>query len=201
MKQLLALIIALSSLVAIFLQLDLMLSNSSQLLGETLIRFFSFFTILTNSLVAGYFSYLSYHWIKRQPITKNEFTRLTAITVYISIVGLVYQVLLRHIWSPTGLQKVVDELLHSVVPVLVVIFWLISRKTGAMEYKQIGSWLIYPLVYLVDPWICFRFLPLSIFGCEPVRSTTSDVQLSGHDLTFCSCFTAFRMGFKTFGCR
>src|SRR5690554_4316116 len=120
MKQLLALIIALSSLVAVFLQLDLMLSNSSQLLGETLIRFFSFFTILTNSLVAGYFSYLSYHWIKRQPITKNEFTRLTAITVYISIVGLVYQVLLRHIWSPTGLQTV-DELLHSVVPVLVVI--------------------------------------------------------------------------------
>jgi len=154
MKQLLALIIALSSLVAVFLQLDLMLSNSSQLLGETLIRFFSFFTILTNSLVAGYFSYLSYHWIKRQPITKNEFTRLTAITVYISIVGLVYQVLLRHIWSPTGLQKVVDELLHSVVPVLVVIFWLISRKTGAMEYKQIGSWLIYPLVYLV--YVLFR---------------------------------------------
>src|SRR5690606_33932176 len=104
---------------------------------------------LTNSLVAGYFSYLSYQWIKKAERPQNSFGSLTAVTVYISIVGLVYQILLRHIWDPTGLQKVVDELLHSVVPVLVVIFWLVSRKTRAVDYKQIGSWLIYPLVYLV----------------------------------------------------
>lgn len=149
MKQLLALVIAISSAVAVVLQLDLMMSNSSQSLEETLIRFFSFFTILTNSLVAGYFSYLFYQWIKKAERTQSSFGSLTAVTVYISIVGLVYQILLRHIWDPTGLQKVVDELLHSVVPVLVVIFWLVSRKTGAVDYKQIGSWLIYPLIYLV----------------------------------------------------
>ncbi|HLT07597.1 MAG TPA: Pr6Pr family membrane protein [Cyclobacteriaceae bacterium] len=176
MKQLLALVISISSLVAVVLQLDLMLSHSTQPLGETLIRFFSFFTILTNSLVAGYFSYLSYQWIKKKQNTENELARLTAVAVYIFIVGLVYQVLLRHIWDPTGLQKVVDELLHSVVPVLVILFWLISRNIGAVAYRQIGSWLIYPAVYLVyvllrgyaSGFYPYPFLDVSQLGFQQV---------------------------------
>lgn len=74
---------------------------------------------------------------------------LTAIAVYITIVGVVYQVLLRHIWQPTGLQKLVDELLHAVNPVLVIIYRISYEQMQHLHYRQVGRWLIYPLVYLV----------------------------------------------------
>lgn len=74
---------------------------------------------------------------------------LTAITVYITIVGLVYQVLLRHLWAPTGLQKMVDELLHSVIPVLAIFYWYRYEDRHHVLYRQIAGWLLYPLAYLV----------------------------------------------------
>jgi ABC-type Na+ efflux pump permease subunit len=49
----------------------------------------------------------------------------TAITLYILIVGLVYNVILRFLWVLTGSQKIVDELLHLVIPVLVLLYWIV----------------------------------------------------------------------------
>jgi len=46
---------------------------------------------------------------------------ITAITVYITIVGLVYNVILRFLWKPEGLQFIVDELLHTVIPLLLLV--------------------------------------------------------------------------------
>ena len=37
--------------------------------------------------------------------------------VYIAIVGIVYQLLLRQLWNPQGAQWVADVLLHSIIPV------------------------------------------------------------------------------------
>jgi len=148
MRKILPLFIAVCALLAVVLQLDLMLDKSAQAFTETAIRFFSFFTILTNSLVAGYFLYISDKILRqknRQPYNRST---LTAITVYITIVGLVYQLLLRHMWQPTGLQKIVDEMLHSLNPALVIIYWLLNRKACVLKYSQIGFWLIYPLAYL-----------------------------------------------------
>jgi hypothetical protein len=149
MKKVLTFSIAVFSLVAVLLQFDLMLANRTFSVFETTVRFFSYFTILTNSLVAVYFSYLAYKRYKHHTFSPQDFGILTAITVYITIVGLVYQVLLRHTWSPAGLQKLVDEMLHSVNPVLVVIYWFMNKNGSVLNYKQLGSWLIYPLVYLV----------------------------------------------------
>lgn len=62
---------------------------------ETIIRFFSFFTILTNLLVALCFTFLL---TKSSSALRSFFYRkstLTAVTVYILIVGLVYNLILR----------------------------------------------------------------------------------------------------------
>jgi len=125
-----------------------MLENRVTSLPETVIRFFSFFTILTNTLVAIYFTLVS--------IAKNQESKpinipgiLTAITVYIIIVGLVYQLVLRQVWDPQGLQMIVDELLHTVIPILVIIFWSIYERTKSINYSQILKWAIYPLTYLL----------------------------------------------------
>lgn len=148
MKNILPPVIAVCALVAVVFQFDLMLAGSSHTLPETTIRFFSFFTILTNTLVAGYFLYISGKTLRQKTPEPYHFSTLTAITVYIAIVGLVYQLFLRHSWQPTGLQRVIDEMLHSLNPALVIIYWLLNRKGGALKYNRIGPWLVYPLVYL-----------------------------------------------------
>jgi len=63
------------------------------------------------------------------------------------MVGDVYQVLLRHLWHVTGLQLVVDELLHTINPLLVILYWYLYEKKDAVKYGQIKTWIIYPLVY------------------------------------------------------
>ena len=74
---------------------------------------------------------------------------LTAIAVYISVVAIVYNSILRFLWKPEGLQLVVDELLHSVIPVVFVIMWFLSIRNAALKWRDIYVWLIYPLVYIV----------------------------------------------------
>ena len=129
---------------SVIAQLYLILQNRVAPVGETLVRFFSFFTILTNILVGLCFTL--------QALGKKGLSApgtLTAVTVYITIVGAVYQVLLRHIWQPTGLQKLVDELLHSVNPLLVIIYWFLYEHMRGLRYRQVKRWLLYPLVYLI----------------------------------------------------
>lgn len=147
MKKKLAALFALIGWFAVITQLILMIDNRVASLSETIIRFFSFFTILTNTLVAFYFTSLCF--------TKNESSKpigkpgvLTANTVYITVVGLVYQVALRPLWHPEGLQMIVDELLHSVVPVLTIIFWCLYETTTPIKYTQAINWVSYPLIYL-----------------------------------------------------
>ena len=73
---------------------------------------------------------------------------MTAITVYILVVGMVYNLILRFLWAPKGLQLIVDELLHTVIPLLCVIFWWIYVRSKALKWKDAYPWLIYPLVYI-----------------------------------------------------
>ncbi len=56
MKRNLALIFALIGWFAIIAQFGLMIENRVSSIPETIIRFFSFFTIITNTLVAIYFT-------------------------------------------------------------------------------------------------------------------------------------------------
>lgn len=132
---------------AVFLQLYLIIEHRTASVTETILRFFSYFTILTNILVALFFTA---HMMPGEKRMFWFFSRSpTAITVYITVVGLVYQVLLRHLWSPTGLQWVADELLHSVIPLFTIIYWWTISDRRNLEWKSIPSWLIYPFLYLV----------------------------------------------------
>lgn len=124
-----------------------MMENRTMAIAETTIRFFSYFTILTNILVAVYLSSMALY--KNNDSLFHKPGTLTAVTTYITIVGLVYQFILRSTWNPTGMQKVVDELLHSVMPVLTIIYWYLYEQKRTVFFKQIPAWLIYPLAYLV----------------------------------------------------
>ncbi|MDE3182046.1 MAG: Pr6Pr family membrane protein [Bacteroidota bacterium] len=148
MRRNLSILFGLIAWFAVVTQFLLMLENRVASVPETLVRFFSFFTILTNLLVAIYFTSQSFQRKNHSAGFINQPGVLTSVTVYITIMGLVYQILLRHIWQPTGLQKIVDELLHSLIPLLVIIYWYFFENKSKVKYRQVFKWLIYPLVYL-----------------------------------------------------
>ena len=130
---------------AIITQFVLMIINRQTDVQEAIIRFFSFFTILTNTLVALFFT----NKITRKMNVLNKNGALTAITTFILIVGLVYQFVLRATWNPTGLQFVVDELLHTIIPIYMFIYWLLYAKSNNFKLKYILPWLIYPIFYII----------------------------------------------------
>lgn len=131
-------------------QFVLLLQNRQADVFETIIRFFSFFTILTNLLVAIYFTsrIAIFDNFFFQKITTNKST-LTALTTFILVVGLVYQIILRKTWHPTGFQRIIDELLHSVIPLFVFFYWLLFVDLTELKFKNCKNWLWFPLFYFV----------------------------------------------------
>ena len=133
---------------AVIAQLYLIITNRVVSVPGTVLRFFSYFTIDTNILVALCFTFIFLGNKSRLGKFFTNPTTITALTVYITIVGIDYNTILRLTWNPQGLQRVVDELLHSVIPVFFIFFWVIFTPGEGLKYKQAFSWLIYPLVYI-----------------------------------------------------
>lgn len=131
---------------AVITQLILMIQNRQADIAETLIRFISFFTVLTNTLVALYFTAKIFN-LSKTFFNKNG--AVTAITTFILIVGIVYQIALRKIWAPTGLQLIVNELLHTIIPLYFLLYWILYSNKSDFNYKQVLSWIIYPIAYLI----------------------------------------------------
>jgi hypothetical protein len=73
---------------------------------------------------------------------------VTAVVVYIVFVGLAYKLLLRHIWTQSGYRAVLNECLHTVLPVLSVIYWVLFVPRFHLTLRQCLLWLVYPLSYL-----------------------------------------------------
>jgi len=134
---------------AVLAQLYLMLQNREAGTAESLVRFFSFFTILTNTLVALFFTTRVFGADQKRLALFHKKTTPIALTTFIVVVGLVYQFVLREIWDPTGLQMVVDELLHTIIPVFIYVYWLMFCARTVVAWKQLSKWLLYPLGYLV----------------------------------------------------
>ena len=132
---------------ALIAQLYLIIINRSMSLLATVVQYFSFFTILTNLLVALCFTVL---WLQPKSGSLTLFLKpklQAALTVYIIVVGVVYNLILRQIWEPQGLQMLVDELLHSVIPLLFLLYWLLYSDKKELQWKDAFLWLAYPLTY------------------------------------------------------
>ncbi|AMM17504.1 FAR-17a/AIG1-like protein [Burkholderia sp. PAMC 28687] len=73
---------------------------------------------------------------------------VTAVVVYIVFVGLAYNLLLRYLWTPSGYRAVLNECLHTVVPVLSAMYWVLFVPRFHLTVHKTLLWLIYPLGYL-----------------------------------------------------
>jgi hypothetical protein len=118
-------------------------------LPGTLVQLFSYFTIQVN-ILAG----LSLLALLLKPQTRlhSFFSRgyvFTGVVLYIIIVGLVYNTILRGILHLTGLFRLADELLHLVNPILFVAYWLIFIPKQKLKWAQALNWLWYPFIYVI----------------------------------------------------
>lgn len=102
-----------------------------------------YFTVLTNLLVA----IVSSAQLRTAPWLQQRRGLLAATAVYILVVGLIYALLLRATWAPAGLQKLADVLLHDLVPLGYVLWWLGYAPKVALRWKSALWWLSYPLAY------------------------------------------------------
>jgi hypothetical protein len=115
-------------------------------IGTAIARFLSFFTILSNILVAVSLTGFVRSG-QRALFAKPRFAG--AIVTYIGIVELVYTGSLRWFWHPTPLQLVNDILLHDVVAIGYVIFWWKFIPKGTLRAIHVLPWLAFPLAFAV----------------------------------------------------
>lgn len=128
-------------------------TDQASLLGG-LVRFFSFFTVLTNTLVAVALTCA----ITERHGAAHRFFRsprvFAGITTSILLVGIAYNLLLRHLWAPEGWQWLADELLHDVMPLLFVGYWGVYVTKGTLRPRHVLAWIAYPAVYFA--WLLVR---------------------------------------------
>ncbi len=156
------------------LQFILML-NPDVPVTRTIIHFLSYFTILTNLLVAITFTVRLFSPVQSKALI-NSASFVSAVTVYILVVGIVYNTVLRALWAPDGTQMIVDEMLHTVNPLLCLLYWLFFVRRSELKYKSALKWLIYPVVFLVYSlvrgrfvnWYPYPFLDVNALGIERV---------------------------------
>lgn len=144
-----AAIAAIAGWVVLALQLYLAIDNRTVSVPVVVGRFFSYFTILTNIMVA-----LSYTvvWLNpaRAPLHfMLRSSSLTAVTVYIAMVGVIYNTVLRSLYELRGLALIVDRALHSVLPASLLLFWLVFVPKAGLTWGHAFRWLWYPVAYIM----------------------------------------------------
>jgi hypothetical protein len=174
---------------ALVLQLYLMLTGPAvATLGtvNTITNFFSYFTILSNLLVAASLTIFLLSPLSKAGIFFSNIKVESAIALYIFIVGLVYNLILRNIWDPQGWQLVADNLLHLIVPILYVLYWINYTPKKSLQSGDIISWLIFPAIYLIysllrgsaTGWYPYPFLNADKLGYDKVSLNSSYVLIA-----------------------
>jgi hypothetical protein len=161
------------------IQLHLLIESFAQEgrnIGDAVWRFFAYFTLLTNLLVA----LTTTAWIIRRPPPARV---LATAAVNILLVGAVYHALLASRWDPQGLQLVGDRLLHTATPVLFTLFWLFVIPRRMLEWRDALYMLAYPMLYLaylqirsaLDGFHPYWFVDLPALG--PIRTAANAAAL------------------------
>lgn len=111
-------------------------------------NFLSYFTILTNALIA--FS-LSLGLVAPRTALSRFFALpsfQTAVAGCIISVSLIYHISLAKAWNPQGLQWWTNFFLHDAIPVAYVLHWVLFVPKGRLHWGLPILWMAYPLAYL-----------------------------------------------------
>jgi hypothetical protein len=147
MKKLSLVLISITAWLAVALQIFVSLTryNLDHSHLFRLVDTLSYFTVTTNTLVA---IVATCSLFQRSGAFLTRAGPATAVAVYIFVVAVVYHILLRSLWNPTGLQLIADIALHTVVPALYPLNWVAFVPRGVLLSTQPAWWLIYPVIYI-----------------------------------------------------
>lgn len=182
-----AVLIALIAAAALVLQYILLLRLAADEIGVGLVtlRFFSYFTVLSNLLVA--LAAVSVvvggdAWLVRF-FTKPRV--LAGIALYIGITGAIYVAILRHLWQPQGAQWWADAGLHYVTPSLYLGWWLSGLRHGELGGRDVPLWLVFPGAFLLwsfmrGAWVHeypYPFIDVDALGLPLVLRNAAGIML------------------------
>ena len=175
----LAMAIALISWIAFAAQTDItvhrMLSRGLGVI-DGIERLTSYLTNLTIFICALCFTCVACFTHRGPPLVRffRQPTVVTAVTCYIVFVGVAYNLLLRHLWTPSGWRMVLNESLHTVVPMLAALYWLLFVPRFHLTLRHLLAWLVFPLGYLaltllrgaLSDFYPYPFIDVSELGYE-----------------------------------
>lgn len=124
---------------------------NAQAKGETLLvgvtDYFSYFTVLTNTLVALVLTVPMFapaspaaRWLAHPCVSA-----MTASAII--VVGLAYHFLLSAINDPVGVEYATDLGLHYFVPTLFTLYWVLHAPKAGLRYAHVPAFGIYPAAY------------------------------------------------------
>ena len=101
-----------------------------------------YFTMLVNLAVALAFTRAAARGAPAPPAL------LGGLVLNALLVAIVYHLLLAGTLAQTAPEKLADAFLHGVTPALVLLFWLMRARRGALHYWDVRPWAAVPLLYL-----------------------------------------------------
>ncbi|WDD92761.1 Pr6Pr family membrane protein [Burkholderia sp. FERM BP-3421] len=114
----------------------------------SLSNFFSYFTQLSNLYAAAVL--LAGLWFARRPPAPFYESARGAAVLYMSITGIVYEVLLAHADSLVhGTPTYSNWILHRIMPVALLLDWLYLAPRTRLDWTHMLRWLAFPIAYLV----------------------------------------------------
>ncbi|MGX9356054.1 Pr6Pr family membrane protein [Roseobacteraceae bacterium S113] len=108
--------------------------------GSALWTIYRFFTVWTNTAIGIVAAMIALG----RPVSGSV---QSALLLAIGAVSIVYHVLLAHLLHFEGMDKVVDIMFHTVVPILWLLYWLFYSPKAGLRVGMIPAWLGYPAVY------------------------------------------------------
>ncbi len=136
--------------------------------GENLVRYFSYFTTISNLFMSIFYIYLG---VFRLSIIKHTVSLIrSAILGYLVISSLVYIFILH---SPDSSYWVII-LFHKINPIIFFVDWLFCRNEPKINFREITYWFIFPFAYVIYVlflgnainWYPYNFFNLQLVGSK-----------------------------------
>lgn len=127
------------------------------------VNFFSYFTIQSNILTSFVLAVSGLFLLLNKSETKLLTLSRGAYVVYMALTGIVFAVLLQDIatkdpfivpWS--------SNLLHRVVPLVVLLDWLVYPPEERLKLRDVLFWFIFPVI-----WLAYTFIRAAMVGWYP----------------------------------
>ncbi|MCC8403971.1 Pr6Pr family membrane protein [Paraburkholderia sp. MMS20-SJTN17] len=176
----LAAVIAVIAWIAILAQADLTIDRTlarGLTVFDALARMSSYLTNLTVLACALCFTSIAL-WKHGSPLARffRRPTAVTAVVAYMVFVGIAYHLLLRGLWPLSPYRRLLNESLHSLLPTLAALYWMLFVPRFHLRLRHCLLWLVYPLTYLgvtfwrgtLSDFYPYPFINVEVLGLRQV---------------------------------